>query len=252
MDFVRNIYVRYLRPRIKPGISRQRFKLLWHVWGYVPLVLLPSLSMKEKLFFLRRFLTIDWFVEHAHKPSEILTLFQALISRPARPGEVVVEAGCWKGGSSAKFSLLCRRFGYKLHIFDSFEGVEPGHAEPGAYDFSFEYKAGKEEVEYNLQKFGDLSVCVLHKGWFKDSFREPFKLPVRLVYIDCDLASGTQEVLRGCLPELSPDGVVFTQDFHIKAIRSMLEDPETWKDSPRGKPEIQYRTGHLAELWFKQ
>lgn len=108
----------------------------------------------------------------------------------------------------------------------------------------------ESEVRKNLERFGEISVCQFYKGWFKDTFKKAINHPVRLVYIDCDLVDGTKEVLSGCLPALARDGVIFSQDFHINVVRNMLLDEATWKDCPRGKPEIRYLTGGLAILKF--
>ena len=47
---------------------------------------------------------------------------------------------------------------------------------------------------------------------------------VRVVLVDCDLGKGTQEVLEAVRPRLSPDARVFTQDFHIPEVRSVIAD----------------------------
>lgn len=51
----------------------------------------------------------------------------------------------------------------------------------------------------------------------------PRDLPpeVNVVYIDCDLAKGTQEVLDSVLPRLR--GVVFSQDYGIGPVRELLD-----------------------------
>jgi O-methyltransferase len=50
----------------------------------------------------------------------------------APPG-VVVEPGCYKGSSTAKFSLIARKAGRDLVVFDSFQGI-PDNAEPHEKD----------------------------------------------------------------------------------------------------------------------
>jgi O-methyltransferase len=50
----------------------------------------------------------------------------------APPG-VIVEAGCYKGGSTAKFSLMAEKVNRDLVVFDSFQGI-PENAEPHEKD----------------------------------------------------------------------------------------------------------------------
>jgi O-methyltransferase len=142
----------------------------------------------------------------------------------------MIEAGCWQGGSTAKWSLACRLLGYGLHIYDSFEGVEARTDVEGQHDFTGEYAAPLETVRQNLVRHGNLSPCTFHKGWFVDTM-QPGSVPgpVRLVYIDCDLVKGTKEVLAGVVPVLSDDGVVASQDGQIRAVAEFLARPATWE-----------------------
>ena len=112
--FVQGLYARWIRPHISREIDRKRLKLVtWDMWGYRRLSGMRALSPGQKLRVIKRFLAIDWNVPHAHKPSEIAEVCRALAERPARPGECMVEAGCWQGGSSAKFSVV---FSQDFHI----------------------------------------------------------------------------------------------------------------------------------------
>src|SRR5688572_28281157 len=100
-SWARLLYVRMIRPHVGHALHRQRLKLLcWDIWGYWRILVLGTLSLRDRLRLLGRFLRIDWNVPHAHKPHEISCLLQSLSERRAQPGEIVVEAGCWQGGSS--------------------------------------------------------------------------------------------------------------------------------------------------------
>jgi O-methyltransferase len=162
-------------------------------------------------------------------------------------GECVVEAGCWKGGSSAKLSLICSHMGYSLNIHDSFEGVERVHE--GGHNFSGQYAASQTEVSENIRRYGRLEVCHLHKGWFADTLAAaPIQTPVRAAYIDCDLAKGTREVLKGVVHSIVPDGAIFTQDYHIKVVRKVLNDESTWKDLGCPQPRVAEVCASLARI----
>lgn len=121
---VRKFYIAWIRPRIKNQLNRQRFKMLWFSYGYYPIFLLKTLTLERRIELIARFLKVDWNIIHAHRPCEIACICNALAERQAKQGEVMVEAGCWQGGSSSKFSIICSMLGYKLYIYDSFSGVE--------------------------------------------------------------------------------------------------------------------------------
>lgn len=250
---IRKIYVRYLRPHVAQEINRQRCKLAWFVWGYWPLIFQKNLSIFEKTNILWRFLIIDWFVVHSHRPSEISVVCQALAERPARSGEVLLEAGCFNGGSSAKFSIICSVLGYRLHTYDSFEGVEEMSPEDkiGSYDFSGQYAASEELVRNNIANYGEIKVCSFHKGWFADTLASSVLAhPVRVAYIDCDLAKGTREALEGIVPALVEDGWIFSQDFHIKPVIKLLLDPDTWVTFGKNIPTITRLGKQIVSIRF--
>jgi O-methyltransferase len=252
-SWLRSAYLRFVLPRVADPLIRQRLKLVYYGWGYLRLLRVSDLSLRERLRFLRRFLRIDWNVLHCHLPAEISEICCVLAERPARPGEVVVEAGCWQGGSSAKLSVLCKFFGYELHIFDSFQGVEtlPPEEQAEEWDFAGQYASPETRLRDNLERHGEPSSCSIHPGWFSETLaRCPVPAPVRLAYIDCDLAKGTFQVLQGVLPSLVEDGVVFSQDFHIDPVRRLLLAPETWRRLGVTQPTITPHGVFLASLRF--
>lgn len=254
-SWVRKLYVQYIRSHISKDINRQRLKLLWFIWGYYHLMFLHNLSLftKAKLFW--RFLLIDWNILHAHKPSEISIVCKAISERPARNGETVVEAGCFNGGSSAKFSIICFLLGYHFCIYDSFEGVEEMSEEEkiDSFDFSGQYAATEEKVQGNIKIYGEISVCSFYKGWFADTLaRTSVSRPVRVAYIDCDVAKGTREALQGIVPVLVKDGWIFSQDFHIKPIIRLLSDSSTWLVFETNEPIITRFGEQLAGIRFEK
>jgi O-methyltransferase len=165
----------------------------------------------------------------------------------------MVEAGCWQGGSSAKFSIVCKLLGYRLHIYDSFEGVPPLTEEEKqeSTDFSFQYAADENRVRSNLRKYGELDVCVMHKGRFSETLGStPHEQPVRVAFIDCDTARGTREVVQGVGEKLVDDAVIYSQDFHIGPVARLLFSDELWKALGCGVPRLEKLCGNLASVRF--
>src|SRR2546430_17545997 len=146
-------------------------------------------------------------------------------------------------------------WGYGLRIYDWFEGVDPmtSAEKQRGYDFSGEYVASDATLRDNLQRFGAPDVCSIHGVWFAATLaRSRVSDVVRVVFIDCDSAKGTQEVLLGVVPSLAGDGVVFSQDFHIAPVRELLLDPGTWERYGRGGPSLERLCGHLAMLPWRR
>jgi O-methyltransferase len=246
MRFTRKLYIRLIRPFLKSGLAKQRVRLLFFLPGYLPLLLLENTGLRSRLRLLGAFLRIDWTLEHAHRPSEVVAVCRALA---ASKSGVLLEAGCWNGGSTAKFSLVCSLLNRKLLVYDSFEGVEPMEEKDG-YDFSGEYACSLEMVRANIQKYGDVTVCRFSKGWFAETLNHPPKDRIAVAYIDCDVVKGTQEALKGIVPALTPDGLVFTQDFAIPPVRTALLSSGTWQALELPKPEINRLSEQLASLRF--
>jgi hypothetical protein len=224
-SIIHRFYAWCIRPYCSP-IQQQRLKLLRTIWGYRPLLEIPTLRLSARLRLLWQCLRVDWCVQHGHWPGELARVMRVIGERYAGPSEMVVEAGCWFGGSSTKLSLICRLLGYQLWIFDSFAGVE---AQPDN-TFAGQYAAEEHIVRQHVATYELINVCTFVPGWFRDTLaRVPITYPTRVVYIDCDLRTGTREVLQGVLPALVPDGAVCSQDYHIREVSALLDDPMTWE-----------------------
>lgn len=236
-------------PLVNNPLHRQRIKLLWYAWGYIPLIFIPICSLGNRMNMIVRFIRIDWNVLHAHLPSEIVWICRAISEQQGTSEDVMVEAGCWKGGSSAKFSILCNLVGIRLLIYDSFEGVSVADAKNEWEGFAGQYASPENVLWDHLTLYGEPSVCSVFKGWFSETLaRKSVPYPIRLAYIDCDLAKGTLEAMMGIVPSLKPKAAIFTQDFHIDPVRMMLFDPSTWGKLGQGKPEITQLGEYLARI----
>jgi O-methyltransferase len=87
-----------------------------------------ELSLMRRVALTRRLRAISRAIDCPHTESEILSYVRCILALdPAVPG-CVVEAGCYKGGSTAKFSIAAKMAGRKLVVFDSFQGI-PKHNE---------------------------------------------------------------------------------------------------------------------------
>ncbi len=174
-----------------------------------------NLPLPQKIKLLLGVYNVSRHVECAHAESEILSFGRAMLALPATVAGVFVEAGCFKGGSSTKFSLFARIAGRELVIFDSFAGIPDNKEDHGIHTTSGgpafakgDYCGDLEEVRENVRRYGDLGVCRFVKGYFEDSMPH-FREPVAAAYLDVDLASSTRTCLKYLWPLLSPGGMIF-------------------------------------------
>jgi O-methyltransferase len=185
------------------------------------------MSFPARLWFIIQCLYISQRVNCPHTQGEILTFARMILLAP--PG-VIVEAGCFKGGSTAKFSLIAEKTGRALFVFDSFKGI-PENTEPHAKDIfgypaSFEagsYSGSFDEVKATVARYGRINRCTFFPGWFEDTMPH-FKEPVAAAYLDVDLASSTATCLRYLYPTIVPGGFLASQDGHLPLVIDVLKD----------------------------
>jgi len=193
---------------------------------------------------LARLYAVSFGVESPHTQDEILEYVKTILSLPRDAGGLIVEAGCFKGSSTAKFSLAAEIADKELVVFDSFRGIPPND-EPhdksragGPARFrAGQYRGSLEEVRSNVARFGRLERCRFIEGWFDDTM-PAFLEPVRAAYIDVDLASSTRTCLKYLYPLVVPGGVLYSQDGHLPLVVDVLDDDEFWSrevgcDKPR-------------------
>lgn len=246
----RKLYTKHLRSRVTDPLDWQRIRTATRAWGYLPLLApIRGTGIAERARLVAGYLKVDWKVLHGHRPSEAALISRAVLRQRPPAGAAIVEAGCWNGGFSCKLSLLARVLDTELHVYDSFEGVEPGHGEEVGYDFSGEYAATQDAVRGALDAHGDSGRTTLHQGWFCDTIAaHPLGQPIGVLYIDCDLPSGTREVLEGTVPDLVATALVYSQDTHLEAVRAVLTAPATWAPLGLAVPRLEKIAGRTSLL----
>jgi macrocin-O-methyltransferase TylF-like protien len=204
---------------------------------------------------LRRFEEIDRLVPIGSTPTEGLAMAEAMLSMQI-PGDVV-ECGCFSGGSTAKLSIVAKLTGRKLSVFDSFEGLpevddfnkKDFNARMGA-EWVTEWTAGRyaarlDLVKANVSRFGEISVCSFHKGWFSDTIK-PEVLPaaIAMVFVDVDIPLSARQCFEPLWPRLSSLGVFFLHDIgFIKLLQTIL-DEKLWTEQFKQFPPILFGAGY--------
>jgi len=204
-----------------------------------------GLSFIQRLQFIKKICLISTYVECAHTHAEILIFIKSIFSIPPEVQGCLIEAGCYKGGGTAKLSLVAKITDRKLFVFDSFQGI-PKHNESHTSNiFGAEaefpegsWRGGLPEVQEAVAKYGEPSVVEYRRGWFEDTMPE-FKEKAAAVFLDVDLASSTRTCLRYLYPLLSSKGVLFSHDGHLPLVIKVYGDNAFWeKEIGCLKPEI--------------
>lgn len=127
---------------------------------------------------------------------------------------VMVEAGCWKGGTTINLSLIAQAVGRSLIVYDSFEGLPPpveGDHWASAMAVGA-YKGEIEEVRANVEKYGAIEVCEFRKGWFSDTMGDHSE-PIVLAYVDVDFQASFHDCILGLWPHLVDRGYMFIDEY---------------------------------------
>lgn len=193
-----------------------------------------NISLQDKVRILKKLYVINFNIDSPHTHEQILNYIQTILSLSQNSKGVVVEAGCYKGSSTAKFSLAADIVGKELVVFDSFQGI-PDNDEPherNIFGGPASFKKGQycgtlDEVKKNVSRFGKINRCRFVPGWFDDTLPS-FNEPVSAIYLDVDLAASTRTCLKYLYPLLESGGVLYSQDGHLPLVIDVFDDDNFW------------------------
>jgi O-methyltransferase len=159
-----------------------------------------------------------------------LAIAAKLFEIPPDVEGVVVECGCFLGGSTANLSLACEITGRELVVYDSFEGLpapEPGDkyakdVQTGAL------AADLETVRENVRRFGTIDRCTFRKGWFSDTLPEHAE-PIVLAFLDVDYQSSLDDCIRNLWPKLTDQGYVFIDEYVLTDYCALFWSERYWR-----------------------
>ncbi len=208
-----------------------------------------SRSRLRKL--VRDFGRIQSNIQCAHSPYQFILIARSILNLDVEGP--IVECGCFKGGSSAKLSLLAELTGRELVICDSFMGLPKpasdaearleGYGHDPGYVFSEgEYHGSLPEVRENVRNYGCLDVCSFVPGFFVDSLPDLEGSPAAVV-IDVDLISSARDCLRYLWPRTAKGGVWFTHEAGFPAYVAGVMDAGWWQSELGEAPPVIYGAG---------
>ncbi len=143
-----------------------------------------------------------------------LAIAAKVFSMPPSVEGVMVEAGCWKGGTTINLSLIAQAVGRSLIVYDSFEGLpQPVEGDHWASAMAVgAYKGELEEVRANVERYGAIEVCEFRKGWFSDTMGDHVE-PIVLAYVDVDFQASFHDCILGLWPHLVDRGYMFIDEY---------------------------------------
>ncbi len=205
------------------------------IFGFVFHTTKSPTTFLQRVSLVRKFYYISYKVDCPHTEHELITIARTILNLGAGVHGVVVEAGSFHGGSTAKLSLVCKLAERQFAVFDSFEGMPENHEAHGKSIFGREHHfpkgshaVGLDEVKGNVEKFGDISRCRFYKGWFSVTMPS-FKEAVALGCINADLVQSTKDCIKNLYPLMSKGGLIYSQDGHFPWIIELLKDGDFWK-----------------------
>ena len=159
-----------------------------------------------------------------------LAMLVKLLEIPPETEGVVVECGCYLGGSTANLSLICQAVGRELIVYDSFEGLPVSDANdrmaaPASAGF---LRGPLDEVRANVEALGAIEVCQFRKGWFSDTLPHHTE-PIVLCFLDVDFQMSTHQCLVNLWPKLVKRGYLFTDDFPVLDLCAVFFSEEFWR-----------------------
>lgn len=192
----------------------------------------------------------------AHSPFQFVLMAKYLLE--LEPEGAIVQCGCFKGGSTAKLSLLAKHTGRRLYVCDSFcglpkpdgqEGLLRRHGEGENYALVAGGYAGTlEEVKENVTRYGCIDVCEFVPGWFEETLGGLDVRPA-CVFTDVDFVSSARDCLRHLWPLLAPGGYWFTHEAMFSNYVHGMLDAGWWHEVLDECPPVMMGAGSgLSEL----
>lgn len=192
-------------------------------------------ELGTRLRLLARFIAITNGVRGYHTMGEMLAIADAILAAGRRRPPVVVECGVGYGASTAKLSVVVAAVAGQLHAFDSFSGMPANteaHRHLDGRPTVFRRRAFRgrlASVERVLASWGEPAAVTLHKGWFADTLPQHTPPHIDVAVLDVDLVASTRTCLCHLWSRLDSQGVLFTQDGHLRGMVELLGDANFWR-----------------------
>jgi O-methyltransferase len=160
-----------------------------------------------------------------------LAMAVKLLEIPPEVEGVVVECGCYMGGSTANLSLACELAGRDLYVYDSFEGLpaaDPRDKYGNEMTEGF-LAADLDRVKDNVRKHGAIDRCTFVKGFFEDTLPGHDR-PVVLCFLDVDLQASLHDCVINLWPQLTEKGYLFIDEYVLSDYCALFYSERYWRE----------------------
>ncbi len=160
-----------------------------------------------------------------------LAMAVKLLEIPPDVEGVVVECGCYLGGSTANLSLACEIAGRDLIVYDSFEGLpspDPSDKYGNPHTEGF-LKADLDQVKENVRRLGAIDRCTFVKGFFADTLPRHDRAVV-LCFLDVDLQGSLHDCVINLWPHLTEKGYVFIDEYVFSDYCALFYSERYWRE----------------------
>lgn len=224
------------------------FQFFYLTWGF----LIDPIWKRYHIGFLKRVQICGILLNRTTNPPASMLYVTEILKYPAELGGDVIECGVWKGGMTIGLSIACKIANRRLLVCDSFQGLPdpldtdrrhrsimmpryPRESQQIEDDVRVyhkgEYLGTREEVEQNVSRWGEISVCRFVPGWFNESLPEAFTDGQKFVFavIDVDLSQSMRDCLLSIWPRLQPGSKFYTDDGGELDIAAIFFERDWWK-----------------------
>jgi O-methyltransferase len=161
-----------------------------------------------------------------------LAMAVKLLEVPHDVDGVVVECGCFLGGSTANLSLVCDIVGRQLIAYDSFEGLPApkGNDKYARREWTGFLRADLEAVRSNVHRYGAIDRVTFRKGWFEDVLPQ-HREPIVLAFVDVDYQSSLDACVRNLWPHLTERGYMFIDEYVLTDYCALFWSERYWREN---------------------
>jgi hypothetical protein len=159
-----------------------------------------------------------------------LAMAAKLLEIPPDVEGVVVECGCFLGGSTANLSLACEIAGRELVVYDSFAGLPAAdprdrHAKASAEGA---LRAELDQVRATVAELGAVEQCTFVKGWFRDTLPRHDQ-PIVLCFLDVDFEASLHDCVVNLWPHLTARGLMFIDEYVYLDYCALFFSEKYWR-----------------------
>jgi O-methyltransferase len=162
-----------------------------------------------------------------------------------------VECGVFQGDMSLMVYHAAGIAGSerRMHLFDSFDGIDPARAAAGEYGLSSNYIA-ESNVHYRRpglyesvrDRFASMPEVSIHKGFLPEALKERTPEKIAWLHIDLNAAIPEVETLEVLFDRVVPSGAVILDDYGWLVLRAQ-KDAEDAFFAKRGYTVLELPTG---------